>query len=108
VCRAQNVVTGITESGVPESRIVLAGVGLGGTCAVHTATKHAVHELAGVVSIGGGCVAAHSLTSLALSIRLHRRPSSSSCVGAKGPPSLVLELRSVPNVSLKEARGHTT
>lgn len=67
----QNVVTGITEGGVPESRIVLAGVGLGGTCAVHTATKHAAHELAGVVSVGGGCVTVTTpfASSLALSIR---------------------------------------
>jgi hypothetical protein len=41
----QNVMAGIVESGVPESRVVLAGLGLGGTCAVHTATKHAHYAL---------------------------------------------------------------
>jgi hypothetical protein len=75
----QNVMAGIVESGVPESRVVLAGLGLGGTCAVHTATKHAAHELAGVISVGGGCVAPPAHNTLGALSRLTTLSSTSPC-----------------------------
>jgi len=49
--RVWSVITDIVSSGIPAERIVLAGFGLGGTCAVHTAGKN---KLAGAISIGGG------------------------------------------------------